>query len=156
MTVQTQPDWAADLIGLLDQQRGIYQQLHALSERQAGLVGNGDAEALLTLLGERQRLIDQLTQLNGRIEPFKRDWPRLWAQLDENSQAQVQNLIDKVQSLLDGIVQQDERDRAALSEHRDRIGAQIRQTQAGSAVNRAYGAPAAGAAGQARYTDRQG
>lgn len=152
MTLKTKPDWAADLIELLGEQRDIYAQLQELSEKQAALVAEGDAESLLTLLAERQTLIDKLTQLNGRVEPYKQNWPTLWSQLDAQSQRRVQGLIDQVQSLLDRIVQQDERDREALSEQRERIGAQMTRTSQGSAVNKAYGAGAA----EPRYTDREG
>lgn len=152
MTLKTKPDWAADLIELLGEQRDIYAQLQELSEKQATLVENGDAESLLTLLAERQTLIDKLTQLNGRVEPYKQNWPTLWSQLDAPAQRRVQGLIDQVQSLLDRIVTQDERDRAVLSEQRERIGAQITHASKGAAVNQAYGT----GAGEARYTDRQG
>ncbi|MEX2672221.1 MAG: flagellar export chaperone FlgN [Phycisphaeraceae bacterium] len=152
MTAKTKPEWAVDLIELLEEQRVIYDQLVGLSEKQSGFVDSGDAESLLAVLAQRQKLIDHLTQINGRIEPFKQNWPKLWAELDGDSQARVQNLIDKVQALLDRIVEQDERDRAALSDHRDRIGAQVKQAHAGSAVNRAYGASAA----DAQYTDQRG
>lgn len=159
MTISAQPDWATGLIDLLDQQRSIYQQLVELSVRQSQLVQAGDAEPLLSLLTQRQRLIDDLTQLNGSIEPYKQNWPALWARLDAASQASIQTLIDSVQKLLDRILAQDEQDRQQLSAQRDRTGAQLKQVNAGSAVNRAYGKALGGGAGSDgnnRYTDDRG
>lgn len=155
MTTTTTPDWAAELISLLDQQRRIYHQLGDLSRQQSQLVSAGDAEPLLSLLGQRQQLIDQLTQLNGRIDPYKRDWPALWAQLDRGDQFRIQQLIDQVQKLLDDIVQQDEKDRVALSAQRQHVSDELQQVHRGTAVNRAYGRPAAGPDNN-RYTDYQG
>jgi hypothetical protein len=155
MTTTTTPDWAAELIALLDQQRRIYHQLGDLSRQQSQLVSAGDAEPLLSLLGQRQQLIDQLTQLNGRIDPYKRDWPALWAQLDRGDQFRIQQLIDQVQKLLDDIVQQDEKDRVALSAQRQHVADELQQVRHGTAVNRAYGRPTTGLDNN-RYTDFQG
>jgi hypothetical protein len=156
MTLTVPPRWSDDLIELLDQQHRIYLHLHELSVRQGQLVAAGDAEPLLTLLAQRQTLIDQLTQLNGRLEPFKSQWPHLWHQLDTTTRARVQGFIDEVQDLLDRIVEQDEKDRQALSAHRGRIADDLRNVSRGDAVNRAYGRQNVDPQTNNRYTDREG
>ena len=150
-----QTNWSEGLIDLLGQQRAIYRQLYELTGRQAQLVKDGEAEPLLELLARRQSLIDELTQINARVEPYKKSWSSLWPRLDSGSQQRVQSLIDDVQGLLDEIVAQDEKDRAALSARRDEAGAGLRHVRAGSAVNRAYGRPT-GHVERNRYTDQQG
>ncbi|MBI1372968.1 MAG: hypothetical protein GC159_09430 [Phycisphaera sp.] len=107
-------DWADGLIELLDHQRHIYYELRELSERQAELVAAGEAASLLNILSQRQQLIEQLAQISGRIEPFRRDWPTAWGTLDADTQTRVQALINHVHELLDSIVTQDGRDRASL------------------------------------------
>jgi len=156
MTVGVQPDWATGLIDLLDQQRSIYQQLFDLSACQSQLVSAGDAEPLLSLLAQRQRLIDDLTQLNNHIEPYKQNWPALWARLDGRTQAGIQSLIDQVQALLDQILARDEQDRLALSAQRDHTGSQLKQVRTGTAANRAYGSRAAQGTSDNRYADHEG
>jgi len=155
MTTATTPDWAGELITLLESQQKIYAQLNELSQKQSELVTAGDAEPLLSLLGQRQQLIDQLTQINGRIDPYKKDWPALWPQLDRGVQARIQQLINQVQKLLDQIVEQDEKDRVALSSQRQQLASDIQKVRQGSAVNRAYGRPAEGPDNN-RYTDYEG
>lgn len=154
MTTQAQPDWATGLIDLLDQQRQVYAKLDALSAEQGDLVAAGDAEPLLNILGQRQSLVDQLTQLNSRIEPYKQNWPALWAQLDAATQSKIQGLIDQVQSMLDAIVERDERDRNALSKQRDDVADQIHGANRGTAVHKAYGTAAQTVA--PRFTDHAG
>ncbi len=156
MTATARPDWAIGLIDLLEQQRAIYEQLQTLSHRQSELVASGDAEPLLSVLSQRQRLIDDLTQLNGQLEPYKQNWPALWARLDSDTQKTVQGLIDQVQLLLGQIVAQDEKDRVALSAQRERTSSEIKQLRTGSAINRAYGRPQGAPDDQNRYTDQQG
>ena len=156
MTLTASPRWSDDLVELLDQQRRIYVNLRDLSVRQGQLVAAGDAEPLLTVLAQRQTLIDQLTQLSGRLEPYKREWPHLWQRLDTNMRAKVQGFITQVQDLLDQIVEQDERDRLALNVHRGRIAEDLRQVSRGTTVNKAYGHAAVDPECRTRYTDRQG
>lgn len=155
MTTQTQTNWAGDLIALLEQQRDIYRRLDELSQSQSELVASGEAEPLLDVLAQRQSLIDELTRVNGRLDPYKQQWPTLFNQLDDASQQRIRALIDEVQKLLDRIIEQDEKDRQALSAQRDRAGDSMRQLSAGSAVNQAYGRHAGGT-DHSRFTDQQG
>jgi len=115
MTDTLQHDWADGLVELLDNQRRIYLRLRELSIEQAEFVASGEADALLKVLSDRQQLIDQLTQINGRIEPFKQDWPSMWRKLDDDTRSRVETLIGQVQGLLELIVAQDGRDRASLT-----------------------------------------
>ncbi len=155
MTAQTAPHWAHTLIELLEEQRSIYQQLAQLSDEQSNLVAAGDAEALLSLLSHRQALIDRLVDVNGRVEPFKQQWPSLWSELDEDSRQHIRERIDDVKALLDQIVDQDERDRVALASHRNSVSRQLEHLNRGAAVNRAYG-PSPAAPAESRFTDQQG
>lgn len=156
MTVAVPPDWATRLIDLLDQQRRIYSHLEQMSARQTHLVQAGQTEPLLTLLAQRQRLIDQLTQVAGNIEPFKKDWPALFAQLDLVSRGRIQSLINQVQELLGRIMSADERDRVALTEQRGRLSVGLQQVAKGSVLNRAYQSGGVDPETHNRYTDEQG
>jgi flagellar biosynthesis/type III secretory pathway chaperone len=155
MTVDVSSDSVERLVELLDQQCGIYQQLRDLSEQQSRLVAEGDAESLLTLLNQRQALIDRLLQINEQIEPFKQRWSQFWSELDASQQGRIRERMDAVQSLLDGIMAQDEKDREALAAQRTRVGEQLGQVSRGANVNRAYG-QASNYTVNTRFTDQQG
>lgn len=147
--------WADTLTQLLARQQAIYLQMQAFSRRQTQLIESGDAESLLALLDERQKLIDQLIAISREVEPFKQRWPALWASLDDTARTQLKTHIDAVQEMLDQILQQDERDRAALVEHRQKIGAQLTGLKRSSAAHQAY-RPSSSATVTSRFTDRQG
>ncbi len=155
MTTDTLPQWADQLLALLDEQAGLYEQLETLGQRQSAVVDRGDTEALLEILGQRQRMIDQLVGLNGKLDPYKRRWSELWPQLEPDQQAHVRRKVDRVQDMLDQLLQRDERDRAALAGQQQQIKRQLDQVNRGSQVNRAYGAPAGGGSSP-RFTDRTG
>lgn len=129
MTVAMEHGSVGELIELLDRQRGLYTELRELSRRQSDIVASRepDVSGLVLLLGQRQNLIDQLTAIGGRMEPFRRNWPSLWQSLDPDARRRMGLLIDHVQAMLDAIVEQDERDRASLisrSSRRDRVAAE--------------------------------
>lgn len=155
MTVGLSTQPVETLVGLLDQQHEIYLQLRELAQRQSRLVADGDAESLLTLLNQRQALIDQLLKINEQIEPFKKQWSAFWAELDASQRQRIRERMDAVQSLLDGIMEQDERDRQALAAQRSQVGQRLSDVSRGTAVNRAYGR-AAPTTTQNRFTDQQG
>lgn len=147
--------WADTLIDLLDRQQAIYLQLQCFSHRQTQLIDAGDAEALLSLLDERQRLIDQLMAISREVEPFKQRWPALWTSLDEPAKEELKTHIDAVQAMLDRILQQDERDRAALTEHRRRIAQQMTSLHRGASAHQIYRSSSARPT-DSRFTDQRG
>jgi FlgN protein len=155
MTVMARPKWADELLELLEAQQLLYQRLMPLSRQQGELVAGGDAEALLTLLSQRQVLIDQLLGLNRKLEPYRQDWPQLWSELDADTRVKVKARVDSVQRLLDSIIEQDEQDRLKLVEQRNRVSDQLNLVGRGNVVNRAYG-KLSESAEKNRYTDKQG
>ena len=154
MTAVSHSQWPADLIEVLDQQRSLYQQLHGLSAEQAQLVDSGDPESLLSLMSQRQRLIDQLTQVSDQLEPYRARWSDYWSQMDDSTRTRVGDLVRQVQSLLEQIMAQDERDRATLAARRTQVAGNLQRMSQGASVNRAYSAKS-GPVG-ARFTDNQG
>jgi len=155
MTTQTCPEWASELIEMLEQQRVIYEQLGRLSEKQAEMVQQGDAESLLAVLSQRQAHIDQLLSINQKLEPIRQRWSELWGQLDEYTQNDIRSLMNDVQRMLDVIIEQDEVDRKSLAEQRKGVSDGLKQVSSGAAVNRAYGSAGSGR-DMNRFTDQRG
>ncbi len=144
---------AGPLLALLQEQRSVYLNLGALSQRQSDLIASGDTNGLLELLVQRQQVIERLAEINVRFEPYKRSWADFWEPLDGPTRARLQGLIREVQTLVDQIMAQDDKDYAALAQCRDQVAQDAKRLNRGSAVNRAYGStPSA----EARYADHQG
>lgn len=68
-SLSADPEALRTLLELLEKQRGLFARLRELSERQTALVNDAAADALLTLLAERQSLIDELMAANEALEP---------------------------------------------------------------------------------------
>ena len=106
------------------------------------------------MLALRQKLIDQLSALNNELQPYRTSWEQLYASLNEHDRQRVGELLRDAQSLLQRIVEQDERDRGKLEQWQSKVGHELKRIgDAGNALQ-AYGNRQVNP--QARFTDRQG
>jgi len=157
MTAQTIPfpaGEAAELFGLLTRQRDLYSELETLSAQQAGLIAEGKAEALLTVLSKRQTLVEDLGRINDEIGPYRGRIPEIAESLPEGNREELRGLVDQVQSLLKAIIEQDEQDRVKLEEAKAEVGNQLSQTaRTGMAINAYQQRPSRP---DARFTDKAG
>lgn len=126
------------LVELLEQQQALYRQLRILSDRQKVLVVQEDAEPLLTLLAERQRMVDGLVALNGRLAPFRKRWTEFYSGLDETCRKRAAELLEEVNGSLNAILQSDRKDTATLGARRQNVAQEMASLDAGSRAGAAY------------------
>ncbi len=154
------PDEGAHLATLLTKQRDLYQELAGLSARQQVLIDESRTEELLTVLSQRQALIDQLTACNKEVAPLRSRLGDIAAAAPEDTRQTIRARVDEVQALLEEIIGRDEADRAKLEASRQRVGEEMKRINVAPAAANAYRAQAAGAYGAARpaarFTDSQG
>lgn len=130
---------AGQLVTLLEHQRTLHRQLRILSDRQRSLVAEDDAETLLRLLSERQRLVDGLVNLNARLAPYRSQWTHFYGSLDEDCRHRVASLLEEVNGSLAAILQSDGKDTATLTARQHSITGQLAAFDAGSRASAAYG-----------------
>lgn len=143
------------LASLLRQQLALYQQLAELSRQQAQLLDQGAVDGVLAVLGQRQKLIEALTGLGQQIDPFRDRLPALWPTLAPAHRDELSSLLDQIQGLVKGILDQDGRDRNILASARDKVGGELRQTSSAGRAVSAY-AMTGRTASAPRFADRQG
>lgn len=136
----------ANLLSLLEKQRSLYQSLGDLSRQQAGVIADGRADVLLGILASRQKFIDQIAVVNTELEPYRQRWDANWAKMDAAQRSSVSGLVKQVQQLLGDIVEQDERDRNALAQSRNRVQAELQKLNRTSGAINAYRATGGSAA----------
>ena len=130
---------AATLIRALTAQKSIYLQIRALAQQQSQYVASGESEALMNVLSARNRLIEQVLPLDAELQPFKGRWQEVLDGLPDADRAVIGPLLKEVQQLLSEILATDERDKESLVRQKSVVGAEIRRTVTGVALNRAYG-----------------
>ncbi|MEE8170084.1 MAG: hypothetical protein V3T70_06010 [Phycisphaerae bacterium] len=138
------------LLRLLNEQLRCYRQLRRLADRQRLLVREDEPQALLTVLGERQQLVNELTALNGSLAPFRESWTDVYRGLPGDHRRDVQAVLEETNALLASIMQADRQDAQALSARRLAAATQITQAadtgRAAAAYARQSGSAAPGAA----------
>jgi chaperonin cofactor prefoldin len=143
------------MLGLLAGQRDLYRQLKTLSEQQSRCVREGSTEELLSVLSQRQSVIEALSLSNAELAPYRDRWGDLATSAAPDQRQQVRDSLDEIERVLREVVEQDDRDRTELKSVQQQIGAQLNQVgKAGRAI-RAYGSPSTNTKPPV-FTDRQG
>jgi hypothetical protein len=141
------------LIGLLEEQRGLYGRLRLLADRQRTLIVQDDSRPLLALLAERQRLVDGLVSLNERLAPYRSEWTAVYGGLEETVRRRVAELLEEANAALGSILQSDSRDTAALTARRQGMVQQLATVDAGTRASAAYAS--AGTAMRSQLADAE-
>jgi hypothetical protein len=145
MSTQVNPADSIDagvdaMVGLLTEQRGLYERLAALSDSQRELITGQRTEQLLTVLAERQTVLADLERLAARIRPFQAEWPRLRARLSADRVQGVEVLLTDIQRLLGGILQKDRDDAQLLAARKQTTAAAVTTCGTGKRADAAYNA----------------
>lgn len=141
------------LIELLERQKSLYRRLRLLTERQRALVVQDDAQPLLAVLADRQKIVDELLTINEQLAVYRQDWTSIFGGLDEPSRKHVAEMLEEANATLGTILQSDSRDTAALSARRQEIAGRMAAVDSGSRASAAYAA--AGVGSSAGVTDAQ-
>ncbi|MFN7022059.1 MAG: hypothetical protein ACK4WH_12130 [Phycisphaerales bacterium] len=131
--------WFAVVVGLLDRQRALCERLEMLSREQAGHVKEARADALVGVLADRQRVIDEVISVNDQLEPFRSRRERLMQRLSPNEQLTIDSRVEQITSSIERVRVQDEADRAALEERRRGVADELTGLVRGRGAVAAYG-----------------
>lgn len=142
------------LAGLLDRQLDLFGRLDRLSLEQSASVAEGNADALLSILGRRDVVIQEISELSERVGPIRSAWPDLSAVVPERYRRELRARMDAIEAAVRAINERDDADRKAMERERGAIVEEL------SAIGRARGAmnaySASSGAASPRFQDRKG
>ncbi len=141
------------LVQLLKEQRVYFSRLRVLADRQKSLVVQDDPQPLLSLLAERQQLVDGLVAVNNRLAPYRSRWTSIYSGLAEPARRHVAELLEESNAALSSILQCDNRDTAMLQAKRQDMVGRLSAFDHGAAATTAYAT--AGASSRGPLTDEQ-
>ncbi len=157
MTPQTNlstADESNEVFTLLQKQRDLYRELKSHSEQQDALIANGETDQLLSLLAQRQRLIDGLGQVSSSLAPYRSRIAAIADQASGEMGEQMRSMVEEVRVLLESIIATDDKGKADLEAARDKVGGQIRQAAGAVAAAGAYGKAAP--VSSPKFTEQRG
>jgi hypothetical protein len=111
---------------LLDEQLGLCRQLDELSLRQSALIDEGDYEALLELLAQREGVIASLTKGQQELDPVRLRWEAFLASLSDERAASVRERADQLSTVTARIAKRDQADQDKIKRNRDEASAQLK------------------------------
>jgi hypothetical protein len=133
-----------EVIEALDLQVGFYRQLAKLAELQHVHVQQEQADALMEVLKIRQRIVEEITQLERVVGPARRNWDAYVARIDGDRRGRVELLVAESRRLLEEITRADQNDALVLQQRKLNVARQRDQAQAARHVNRTYAVAAYG------------
>ncbi len=139
---------AARLMELLRQQRDSYRDLGRLAERQRRLIAEDDPGELLSLLGRRQKLTQELVEMGRQLAPHRENWAATRDALDPRDRQLAEHMLAEVRELLGKIIEGDEQDARSLSARKTHTAAELGTTRAERQAIAAYAATAGPPAGR--------
>lgn len=136
--------WMQPVRHLLDEQSELCIAFERLSSRQTSLIHTGQIDELLSILQERQGLLDRIVGIHRMLEPFHEVRDEAMGGLSNADRVSLQGRIDAVAAAVDRIRRQDDADRRELERQRQRVADEL------AGVSRLRGAAAAYAGSAAR------
>jgi hypothetical protein len=103
------------VLSLLQAQATLYAELEACAIRQRALIEQDDVKPLLTLLGDRRRITDTLTEVSEKLRPVRKQWDEFRASLTPGERDQVERLLGEVEERVRRLMDQDETDTRLLA-----------------------------------------
>ncbi len=143
---------ADQLIGMLERQQELVARLDQLAEGQIALIDSGASDELLELLGDRQRIMDELAAaqdgMTGLAEVL-----RGGDDVADGQRDRISGLVDEIGDRLSRIVNRDEQDRARLRTGRERTAREMSGLRTARQAQHAY---VNARTRSNRFADRQG
>ncbi|RMH14328.1 MAG: hypothetical protein D6695_01535 [Planctomycetota bacterium] len=136
---KTGSEWLEGFEQTLDTLTSTYGQLDALSRRQESLIETGEMEQLLSLLSERQGLIQQLEATVPAFDAGRKAWEQNVNSLTESKRCDVQRRVKAIEQMASEIAARDEAASKDLDRLRDELADQMAGLGRGSAAVSAYG-----------------
>jgi flagellar biosynthesis/type III secretory pathway chaperone len=133
---------ADPVLDALERQVGCYRRLAKLAELQHEHVRQSRTEELLSVLGQRQHVLDQVADLEQAILPAKRRWSDYLGGLPDDRRGRAEGLMSESRQLLEQITTADRNDALVLQQRKLEVGRALRQAAAARLVNRQYAAAA--------------
>lgn len=140
------------ILDLLQEQRTLYHELKGLVEHQRALISGNEPERLLAVLGQRQKLIDRLTQLSQQMKPYQQNWQDIRRQMSPNVGKQVDALVDEVNASLSAILEKDRSDADMLATRKNATASAMKKVHASRQAGAAYAAASQNDEARVRWT----
>ncbi len=118
--------------------RHFCQSLLDLSRQQAEWINKDDTMQLLTVLGQKQRVLEEMDQHKRASEKVYLDWQQRKDSLPPNQREDCEHLLAETEALIEQLLELERAGTESLIEKRDKTQRQLETVVQGSQVHAAY------------------
>lgn len=129
----------ANLLECFGREQRCYTSLLDLSRRQRELIDAGDIDLVLRVLGQKQLVLAEVADIERELEPWRRRWPRVRAELDDLSRQKLDAALHSVEELLAELIRSERESETALTASRDSVERELTRSREAAPVRRTYG-----------------
>ena len=141
------------LIRMLQEQQSLVEQLAKLATQQSDFVESGRTEALLSVLGRRQEVIDRVIASQGDLAALLAQLRRDRSNVSEHYKRRIEGLVETINHQLARVMKRDREDQERLESRRDRTRQELAGVETAKKAHQAYFKPHRI---MNRFADRQG
>lgn len=124
---------------LLESQHRLHVELRDLSLRQSALIEAEETDELLTVLGERERIIGGIQGINDSLSGVRARWSEFIAGLDPDQKSRIAERVTAITTLIEAVAQRDREDRELLRGKCDRVAGELSGLDRSRRAAAAYG-----------------
>jgi len=128
----------AEILNILQMRRQHCRNLLDLSRRQRGLIDASDYSHLLTVLGQKQRLLGRLDELNTQHPDFRGQWATLRTLGDPEWRDDCEHVLAETEAILADLLAEEQESTEFLTQRRDDTQKQLQAVSQGARVHEAY------------------
>jgi len=115
-----------------------YQQLHKLSGQQFDLLCEGRREEATEIVQEKRQIIDEIGEIEKRMEPIKQQWEKVRNDLSPEVEQPLLDLVDELKGLIQSILDQDGESEVFLKQIAGETADRMNELRQGRQAARAY------------------
>jgi hypothetical protein len=153
---------AGGLLDVLLRQKQLVERLVECARRQGALVRDGNADALLDLLTQRQLLLDLVVATQSEVAEVlgSPEHVRYSGSGDSSDRSKAATMLDEIRSALQVVLQQDDIDQDAIRAAREAARGELVAFGQSLQARKAYSSAGTGqpwrTPSEARFSDRKG
>lgn len=132
----------SELLEYFGQEQACYTALLNFSRRQRTVIEAGDMDGLLRILGDKQKILSRVGEIEKLLRPYKENWQAVRARLHEAERQKLGEALRSVEELLAELIRAEKESEELLLLCREAVAKELKQTVQGRTVNTAYGTKA--------------
>lgn len=128
----------SNILSVLNARRQHCRNLLDLSKRQRTLIDASDYSQLLSILGQKQRLLGRLDEINKDYPDLKTRWKQVRDTGDAEWRDDCEHVLAETESLLAELIEEEQNSTDHLTRRRDATQKELQAVSQGARVHDAY------------------